>query len=66
MSGARVCFRYDLDNSSPDSILPLEVIAHAGEWEVMRSLMQESIPHLLGWHIMIDINVENAVKNPDI
>ena len=66
MSGARVCFKYNLDNTLPDSILPLEVIVHAGEWEVMRSLMQESLPHLLGWHIMMDINLQNAVKNPDI
>eukprot|EP00555_Chaetoceros_dichaeta_P012112 CAMPEP_0198261038 /NCGR_PEP_ID=MMETSP1447-20131203/9843_1 /TAXON_ID=420782 /ORGANISM="Chaetoceros dichaeta, Strain CCMP1751" /LENGTH=178 /DNA_ID=CAMNT_0043948825 /DNA_START=214 /DNA_END=750 /DNA_ORIENTATION=- len=45
------------------SFVPMEVAMQAGEWEVAKSLLKESIPHLLGWNYMMDIATKSAVDD---
>lgn len=44
---------------------PLEVVVEAGEWEVVLSLLRDSIPQLLGWNQMMSIGVQNAIEDRD-
>ena len=39
-----------------------EVIAQAGEFEVVKLILQQSIPYLVGGPSMMDIAVGNAVR----
>jgi hypothetical protein len=34
---------------------PLEVMIQAGEFEVLKSIFQTSIPYILGWNTTMDI-----------
>eukprot|EP00551_Chaetoceros_affinis_P001425 CAMPEP_0203641468 /NCGR_PEP_ID=MMETSP0088-20131115/6781_1 /ASSEMBLY_ACC=CAM_ASM_001087 /TAXON_ID=426623 /ORGANISM="Chaetoceros affinis, Strain CCMP159" /LENGTH=181 /DNA_ID=CAMNT_0050496921 /DNA_START=257 /DNA_END=802 /DNA_ORIENTATION=- len=45
---------------------PMRVVLQAGEWEVLKSLAQESIPYLLGWRKLMDIAIEDAIKNREV
>jgi len=45
------------------SFVPMEVDMQAGEWEVVKSILKESIPNLLGWNYMMDIATKNAVDD---
>lgn len=49
-----------LDTNSVNA--PMEVIAQAGEFEVVKLILQQSIPYLVGWPSMMDIAVGNAVR----
>jgi len=46
---------------------PLEVTAQLGEWEVIKCLMQSSIPALVGWdaqvRIAVQASIERAIQN---
>ena len=41
---------------------PMEVVAQAGDFEVLKRLMEASIPQLLGWNNMMDIAIESMMK----
>ena len=41
---------------------PMEVVAQAGDFEVLKRLMETSIPQLLGWNNMMDIAIESMMK----
>lgn len=41
---------------------PLEVTVQLGEWEVMKCLMQSSIPMLVGWDAQVRIAVQNNIE----
>jgi len=45
------------------SFVPMEVAMKAGEWEVTKSILKESIPYLLGWNYMMDIATTTAVND---
>ena len=49
-------------NQSPDVVGPLEVVCQAGEIQVMLSLIQHSIPELVGWKTQMDAAMQNAVE----
>lgn len=40
---------------------PMHITVQAGEWEVLKSLAQESLPSLLGWKKLMDIATENEI-----
>lgn len=42
---------------------PMEVVAQAGDFEVLKRLMETSIPQLLGWNNMMDIAIESMMKS---
>jgi hypothetical protein len=42
---------------------PFVVEAQYGEVQVLRELMQTSIPKLVGWDIMTEINVQNTIDD---
>jgi len=41
---------------------PLTCEIQAGEFEVLSSLLRESMPKLCGWSEMMDVAMKNAVK----
>lgn len=41
---------------------PMEVVAQAGDFEVLKRLMETSIPQLLGWNSMMDIGVQSMIN----
>ena len=41
---------------------PMEVVAQAGDFEVLKRLMDASIPQLLGWNNMMDIAVQSMMN----
>jgi len=41
---------------------PLEVMVQAGEFEVLKSIFQTSIPYLIGWNTTMDIASANAIS----
>jgi hypothetical protein len=42
---------------------PLEVILMAGEYQVVKSIMEYSIPRLIGWSTMLDHAIEKSVMD---
>ena len=44
---------------------PRNIDVQLGEWEVVRSLLQESIPYLLGWRRMLEISTQNSLSKID-
>lgn len=47
---------------SPEVVGPVEVVCQAGEVQVILSLIQHSIPHLVGWSTQMDIAMQDAVN----
>ena len=41
---------------------PFEIQLMVGEYQVLRSIIEYSIPKLVGWSTMFDRNVEQAVS----
>ena len=41
---------------------PLEVTLQAGEFEVVKSIFQTSIPYLLGWNATMDLAAAAAIS----
>lgn len=41
---------------------PIDVTAQLGEWQVLRLLMEHSIPTLLGWDTQMNLAVQNSVQ----
>jgi hypothetical protein len=41
---------------------PLEIKLMFGEYHVMKSIIQYSIPHLIGWSTMMDHSMEQALN----
>ena len=41
---------------------PMSVLCHAGEFEVIRTLLQSSIPHLIGWDTMVTVGVNDSLQ----
>ena len=48
-------------NQPPEVVGPLEVVCQAGEVQVMLSLMQHSIPELVGWKTQLEVAMQNAI-----
>lgn len=44
------------------STTPLTVVVEAGEFEVMKAILSSSLPHLVGWTKLMEINAENTVS----
>lgn len=40
----------------------MEVAIQAGEWEIVKSTLKESIPYFLGWNQMMDIATTSAMN----
>lgn len=40
---------------------PLEIILMAGEYQVVKSIIEYSIPRLVGWSTMLDSAMEEAI-----
>lgn len=40
----------------------MEISIQAGEWEVLKSIFQTSIPYLLGWNTTLDIASAHAIS----
>lgn len=71
--GATVSFKIDfvrdgvggqispVDDNSQHA--PLEVVVQAGEFEVLKRIMESSIPYLLGWTSMMDIGVASMMRS---
>jgi len=71
--GATVSFKIDfvrdgvggqispVDNNSHHA--PLEVVVQAGEFEVLKRIMESSIPYLLGWTSMMDIGIASMMRS---
>jgi hypothetical protein len=70
--GGMVSFKVDFElhgvggqaaggNQSPDVVGPLEVVCQAGEMQVMLSLIQTTLPHLVGWTTQLDVAIQSAV-----
>jgi len=51
-----------LDASSQITREAMEVAMQAGEWEVVKSTLKESIPYFLGWNHMMDIATSSAIN----
>ena len=47
---------------TPAHVHPIEVEMQTGEWIVVQTLLQHSIPFLLGWTDMLALNNANAVQ----
>ncbi|KAL7515345.1 hypothetical protein ACHAXN_013304 [Cyclotella atomus] len=68
--GAAVLFNIDyfkdgVGGQSPDgttSSTPLNVTLQAGEFEVVKSIFQSSIPYLLGWNATMDLATAAAIS----
>ena len=70
--GATVSFKIDfvrdgvggqispVDDNSHNA--PLEVVAQAGEFEVVKRILESSVPYLLGWTTMMDIGVASMMR----
>mmetsp|Transcript_15499 Transcript_15499/g.18673 ORF Transcript_15499/g.18673 Transcript_15499/m.18673 type:complete len:272 (-) Transcript_15499:41-856(-) len=59
--GARVKFTLDFKKDGvggQDPMAPMEVTAEAGEFEVMRSIMQSSLPFLSGWQTLMEVGAK--------
>jgi hypothetical protein len=41
---------------------PLEVVAQLGEYVVMRKLMEQSLPSLIGWDVQTNFAIQNAMN----
>ena len=41
---------------------PLEVTVQAGEFEVVKSIFQSSIPYLLGWSALMDLSTAAGIS----
>lgn len=41
----------------------LSIVIQAGEWEVLSTLMRDTLPSLCGWSKMIEIQMNNAIQN---
>jgi hypothetical protein len=41
---------------------PLEIILMAGEYQVVKSIIEYSIPSLVGWSTMLDSAMEEAIN----
>jgi hypothetical protein len=41
---------------------PLEIILMAGEYQVVKSIIEYSIPRLVGWTTMLDSAIEEAIS----
>lgn len=44
---------------------PMKIDVQLGEWEIVKSLLEESIPYLLGWRRMLDIATKDSLSNID-
>lgn len=52
----------DTENNDNSSItMPMEVTLQAGEWEVVRILLKETIPHLLGWRALLGLTESQEI-----
>ncbi|KAL3787727.1 hypothetical protein HJC23_012153 [Cyclotella cryptica] len=70
--GAAFLFKIDfvkngVGGQSPDGMdiptsIPLEVTLQAGEFEVVKSIFQTSIPYLLGWNATMDLAAAAAIS----
>ena len=50
--------------SSGDSVVgPLEVIVQTGEYQVIHSLIQSSLPHLVGWTTMMELAMQRSISD---
>jgi len=47
------------------SAAPIEFEVQAGEWEVVASVMKESLPYLAGWNQLMDISSQNAMADAE-
>lgn len=47
------------------SAAPIEFEVQAGEWEVVASVMKESLPYLVGWNQLMDISSQNAMADAE-
>lgn len=67
--GGMVSFKVDFEidgvggqeTSSPEISGPLEVVVQAGEFQVIMSLMQHSLPLLTGWSTMMEVALQNSL-----
>lgn len=41
----------------------LSIVIQAGEWEVLSTLMRDTLPSLCGWNKMMEIQTNNAIQN---
>mmetsp|Transcript_5647 Transcript_5647/g.8233 ORF Transcript_5647/g.8233 Transcript_5647/m.8233 type:complete len:274 (+) Transcript_5647:110-931(+) len=63
--GARVKFTLDFKKDGvggQDPLAPMEVTAEAGEFEVMRSIMQTSLPFLSGWQTLMEVGTKYELE----
>jgi len=69
--GATVKFEFDYVKdgvSQPlgggnSTMMPIEVTAQAGEFEVIKEIFRNSIPYLTGWNAMMDIQSKYAIQS---
>lgn len=48
-------------NGQPDLIGPLEVVVQAGEFQVILSLIQSSLPYLTGWTTSMEVALQHEI-----
>jgi hypothetical protein len=69
--GGQFAFKidYEKDNvggqlvgGSTEPLGPLEVVAQLGEFVVMRHLMEQSLPSLIGWDVQTNFAMQNAMN----
>ena len=69
--GGQFAFKIDYEKDSvggqivggtTDALGPLEVVAQLGEYVVMRKLMEQSLPSLIGWDVQTNFALQNAMN----
>lgn len=51
------------NNMPADVAGPLEVVVQTGEYQVIHSLIQTSLPHLVGWTTMMELALSRSVSD---
>lgn len=69
--GGQFAFKIDYEKDSvggqivggtTEPLGPLEVVAQLGEYVVMRKLMEQSLPSLIGWDVQTNFAIQNAMN----
>jgi hypothetical protein len=69
--GGQFAFKIDFEKDhvggqlvggSAEPLGPLEVVAQLGEYVVIRNLMEQSIPSLIGWDVQTNFALQNAMN----
>mmetsp|Transcript_6705 Transcript_6705/g.7580 ORF Transcript_6705/g.7580 Transcript_6705/m.7580 type:complete len:289 (-) Transcript_6705:303-1169(-) len=50
-------------NTGESTTAPQHILLQAGEWEVIRAIVQDSIPSLAGWKLLMDVAAKDALTN---